>query len=147
MKNQLKEQLRQYIAENYPEMVHQFNPDVPFTTYLSDQIKLIEPLMDELMAQGHTSDEIQNLCFKELIKDFYPSKYRYLLEIIEAEFPSEYDTFSNLGILKFTVMNIMTQCEAAFEAFDFSEETLDDRFMRYQMIAEIQIYFIDQQQN
>jgi len=147
MKNLLKEQLRQYIEENYPEMVHQLNPDIPFSTFLSDQIDLITPLMDELMAQGSPTDEIQNLCFKELIKDFPPSKYRYILDVIEEEFPGEYESFSNLGILKFTVMNIMDKCEEAFEAFDFSEETLDDRFMRYQIIAEINMYFIDQQQN
>jgi hypothetical protein len=142
MKNQLKEQLQLYIAENYPEKVHQLNPDVPFSTYMEDRVNLIEPLMDELISQGKNHEEILDICMDEIISVMPPSKYNYLLEVMEEEFPAEYDTFKSLGVLQYTVINIMQQCEDAFEAFDFSHDTIDDRFMRYMVIAEIHDYFL-----
>lgn len=147
MKNLFKEQLQRYLAENFPEMVHQLNADVPFSSYLEDKAILIEPLMDELLAQGNDQQQIINSCIQEIVKDFPPSKYHYLLEVLEVEFPQEYDSFDSVGVLKYSILNMVQRCEAAFDAFDFGPETMDDRFLRYAVIAEIHDYLIDQQMN
>jgi hypothetical protein len=147
MKTLIKEQLQQYITENYPELVHQLNPGVPFSTYLEDKVTLIEPLMDELMAQGKEKEEIIEMCMHEIIRSMPPSKYRYILEVLKREFTQEYDWFQSLGVLQYTAINLIEYCADAFEAFEFGHKTLDDRFMRHMVIAEIHDYFIDQKMN
>jgi len=143
----LKERLQQYLADHFPEMVHQFNADVPFSTYLEDKVQLIEPLMDELLAQGLDQQEITDRCIAEIVKDFPPSKYHYVLDVLDVEFPREYDAFESVGVLQYSILNMVQRCETAFDAFDFSHETMDDRFLRYMIIAEIHDYLTDQQMN
>lgn len=147
MKNLLKEKLRKFIEEDHPEMVHQFSPDAPFSTYLDDQVALIEPLLDELQAAGQPDYILEQICFSEMVKDFLPSKYHYIKAVMEEEFPEEFNQLSELGVLKFSILNIIERAQEVFETFEFSQQNQDNRFLRYAMIVEIHDYILSQQKN
>lgn len=142
MKTRLKKQFEKLLQEEYPEMILLFSEKGTLSQYLEDRIKWIEPVLDELMQEDIEDDEIIALCIKELTSGFGPSKYRYLLTVLEEEYPEDYHRFNAAGVLKFEVTNLIVACTAAFDAFEFSAETMDNTFLRHMIIAEIHDYLL-----
>lgn len=70
------------------------------------------------------------------------TKYDYLKNILEEEFPDVYWRLHEHGLIETEVQNIMTRCEQLFEEMDFDEE---DRFLQYAVIGEIHDYLATHQ--
>jgi hypothetical protein len=70
------------------------------------------------------------------------TKYDYLKNILEEEFPDVYWRFHEHGIVETQVQNIMGKCEALFEEMGFD---VDDRMLQYAVIGEIHEYLAAQQ--
>lgn len=147
MRTQIKEQFKNLLQEDYPEVILLFTENGSLQQYLEDRITTIDPLIDELLQEDMTNEEVITLCMEQLTAGFGPSKYKYLSEVMEQEFPEEYEQFSQAGVLKFEVTNLIVACIAAFDAFEFSLDKLDDTFMRHMIIAEMHDYLISRTQN
>lgn len=140
MRELLKDKLRSYIADNNPELIFQFGEEYRFSTYLNDKMEGLEPYLEQLFAEDKPGYIIEELCLKELTRDLRPSKYNYLSELLESEFPDHYEQFLNEGVLSFELINLIEDCTEAFEAFGFSEINEDDRFLRYHIIVIVNDY-------
>jgi len=145
MRARIKKQFENLLQEEYPEMILLFSEKGTLSQYLEDRITWIEPVIDELMQEVIEDEEIITLCMKELTSGFGPSKYRYLLTVLEEEYPADYQRFKTAGVLKFEVTNLIVTCTAAFDAFEFSAETMDNTFLRHMIIAEIHDYLLSRQ--
>ncbi|NLU94856.1 DUF1896 family protein [Chitinophaga sp. Ak27] len=142
MEKLLKEALQRYVAEYYPDMVQQFTADVPLSTYLEDRVTLVRPLMDELIAQGETAQQIVDACMQQIIKDLPPSKYQYLLMVLQEEFPDDYKNFKTAGVLRYKMIQLIGHCQQAFEDFDFDTQVPPDHRLEHRVIGEIAGYLI-----
>jgi hypothetical protein len=147
MKAILKEKLQCFLQENYPEIILLFSERGTLSQYLDDRIALIEPLIDELLEQGFAEQEILLLSIVEITSPLGPSRYQYLREVMEEEFPQEYHQFESVGVLRSELTNLIVACSTAFDAFEFGEENRDDRFLRHMVIAEMHDYLISRSQN
>lgn len=147
MRTQIKEQFKILLQEDYPEVILLFTENGSLQQYLEDRITTIDPLIDELLQEDMTNEEVITLCMEQLIAGFGPSKYKYLSEVMQREFPEEYEQFNHAGVLKFEVTNLIVACMAAFDAFEFSLDNLDDTFLRHMIIAEMHDYLISRTQN
>ena len=110
-------------------------------------MNLVEPLIDELMQQGDGEQQIIDHAIAELTSSFGPSKYNYLKLVMAEEFPREYEQFEQVGVLRSELTNMIVVCNNAFDAFEFSEESIDDHFMRHMVIAEMHDYLVSRSQN
>lgn len=147
MKEKIKESLLGFLQENYPEIVLLFSERGTLSQYLDDRVNLIEPLIDELIQQGDHQQQIIDLSIAELTASFGPSKFNYLKQVMSEEFPQEYEQFEQVGVLRSELTNMIVVCGNAFDAFEFSEQTLDDHFMRHMVIAEMHDYLVSRSQN
>ncbi|MET7000706.1 hypothetical protein [Chitinophaga defluvii] len=147
MREKIKESLLGFLQENYPEIILLFAQRGTLSQYLDDRLDLVEPLVDELLEQGDSEQHITQLCIEQLTSSFGPSKYNYLKGVLDDEFPQEYQQFEQVGVLRSELTNMIVACNNAFDAFEFSETTLDDHFMRHMVIAEIHDYLISRSQN
>ncbi len=70
------------------------------------------------------------------------TKYDYLKNILEGEFPDVYWRLQELGLLEPELQNMAVLCEPVFNEMGFDE---DDRFLQYAVIGEIAEYMASQQ--
>jgi hypothetical protein len=77
----------------------------------------------------------------ELTNNLRPSKYNYILSLLEEEFEGDYNKLLQSGLLQHEVINMINQCNSVFADLNFSEENEDNEFIRYAIIGELSDYF------
>ena len=124
------------------------NPDVLLgleqagttTQYLSEKVSSVDSLITQLNHEGKPPYTIEEMCMKELTEDLRPSRYNYILNILELEFEDRYNQFSESGLLLFEISNMIKHCNPVFDDLNFSEENEDNRFLRYAITGVIKEY-------
>ncbi len=138
MKQLLTKKLHTYIKDNNPELLFQLEQDNALHDYLS--AKVIAAL--ELM--GHLSDEpeyiMEEACMEVLTQELKPSKFNYIINILEEEFLEKYEQLQESGTLKLEAINMVNQCLPVFEEQHFAEEDEDNRFLRLAITGAIGNY-------
>jgi Domain of unknown function (DUF1896) len=131
MKGKLFSNLYQYIRENNPDVLIELEESGGVTKYLSDKVSTVDPLLEQLAKENKPAYIIEELCMGFLTEDLKPSRYNYILNILESEFENKYNQFIESGIVVYEVCNIIKCCQPVFNEFNFSEENEDNRFLRY----------------
>jgi hypothetical protein len=131
MKGTLITNLYQYIRENNPDALIELEESRSVTKYLSDKVSTVDSLLEQLTTENKPAYIIEELCMGFLTEDLKPSRYNYILNILESEFEKKYNQFIESGIVLCEVCNIIKCCQPVFDDLNFSEENEDNRFLRY----------------
>jgi hypothetical protein len=118
MQGTLITNLYQYIRENNPDVLIELEESGSVTKYLCDK-------------ENKPAYIIEELCMGFLTEDLKPSRYNYILNILESEFEKKYNQFIESGIVLCEVCNIIKCCQPVFDDLNFSKENEDNRFLRY----------------
>ena len=140
MQSILTEKLRAYIAYNNPDLLVSLQGDYSVTAYLEDKVASVIPLLEQLLAEAKPPYIVEELCLNEMTASLRPSKYQYLKNVLEEDFPADYTRMTEAGVLTYEVMNLIDATKEIFETTGFTEENEDDRFLRYAVITEIHDY-------
>jgi hypothetical protein len=97
---------------------------------------LLERLQKE-NAPAHLTEEV---CMEALAKDLRPSKYNYIMNILEEDFETVYHQLQESGTLLYEVVNMIAYSKPAFEGFGFSEENEDNRQLKYAVTGAVSEY-------
>lgn len=143
MQTILIEKLREYIIHNNPDILINLQTDSSFTQYLEERVQHVQPLLDELLAAGKPSYIIEEVCLNELTKDLRPSKFNYIRNVLEEEFERDFLLMKKMNTLTYEIMNLISECESVFAIMRFTEETEDNRDLRYAVTGTIQ-QFLEQ---
>jgi hypothetical protein len=131
MKGTLITNLYQYIRENNPDALIELEESRSVTKYLSDKVSTVDSLLEQLTTENKPAYIIEELCMGFLTEDLKPSRYNYILNILESEFEKKYNQFIESGIVLCEVCNIIKCCQPVFDDLNFSKENEDNRFLRY----------------
>jgi hypothetical protein len=137
MEGILIKKLLEFISENNPELLFQLEEDGKVAKYLSNKIHMLGNLVNNDQPEYIVLD----ICMDLLTHDLRPSRYNYICTTLEEEFPAIHQQLQKVGILKFEVINLVSQCYSVFTTLSLSEENESDRFLRYAIIAAIGEYF------
>jgi Domain of unknown function (DUF1896) len=133
--------LYRYIQENNPELLADLESNYSATTYLTGKMQSIKGLIAELQQQRLPDYELEEICMNHLTADLRPSKYNYILHLIEEDFQSDYNRLLSDGLIQTEIINIINECKPVLEDLNFSEENEDNRFIRYTITGMIKDYF------
>jgi hypothetical protein len=131
MQGTLITNLYQYIRENNPDVLIELEESGSVTKYLCDKVSTVDSLLEQLTKENKPAYIIEELCMGFLTEDLKPSRYNYILNILESEFEKKYNQFIESGIVLCEVCNIIKCCQPVFDDLNFSEENEDNRFLRY----------------
>ncbi len=137
MKEYLMQLLYQYIGDNNPDVLVSLENEAGVTDYLNQQLSTVTHLLSRKDIPDYV---METECMEILTADLKPSKYLYIAAILEEEFPADYLTFLNLGVLRFEVINMIGFCFSSFEAIGSTEENEDDNYLRYLITGAISEY-------
>jgi hypothetical protein len=140
MQGTLINNLYQYIRENNPDLLLELEENNGVTKYLSEKVSSVESLLEQLRKEGKLGYIIEELCMNFLTKDLRPSRYNYILTILESDFEIKYNEFSETGILIYEISNMVKYCQSVFDDLNFSDENEDNRFLRYAITGVINEY-------
>lgn len=140
MKDVLIKMLHDYIRLENPDVLIQLQEAGKVTEYLKEKVNTINELITQLQEANEPEYVIEEVCMELLTKDLRPSKYNYIIEILEEDFPDVYQGFQQSGILPYEAANIIASCKPVFESFGFTEENVDNRQLRYAVTGTISEY-------
>jgi hypothetical protein len=140
MQTRLKEKLWSYIVQHNPELMLRLQEQQGVTQYLETKVASVMQMADQLLEEGRPQYIIEELCLDTLTADLKPSRYQYLLALLEEEFPQDYERLKETGTLTYEIVNLIEACQGIFNDFDFNIENEDNRHLRYAIIGEVHNY-------
>lgn len=140
MKATLINNLYQYIKENNPDLLLELEETGTTTKYLTDKVTSIDFLLKQLTEQGRPQYIIEETCMNALTEELKPSRYNYILHLLESEFGEQYNLYHGSGLLLFEISNMIKECNSVFDDLNFAEENEDNRFLRYAITGVIKEY-------
>lgn len=140
MQAELQNKLYEYLKANNPDLLIQLQEDDALNPYLLE--KVADVWKDtEALRQQLSPSMYEEPCMGRLTQDLKPSKYNYILHLLEDEFEHKYVELANDGLLITECINLVQYCQSIFDDLNFDEATEDNRFIRYAVIGMIQEYF------
>ncbi len=140
MQAKLKEKLWSYIVQHNPELVLRLQEQQSVTQYLEAKVNGIMPQVTQQLEEGKPLYIIEEIALDELTAALKPSRYQYLLTVLEEEFPQDYERLKESGTLTYEIVNLIETCKDIFNDFDFNIENEDNRHLRYAVIGEMHNY-------
>jgi len=140
MENILIEKFGSYLVANHPDLLVQLQESRSVTEYIQDKVLSVKPLLDQLLAEEKPAYIIEELCLAELTADLRPSKFHYIRQVLEEDFLQAYRGFEKMGVLTYEIINMIEVCKPVFERLGFTEESEDDRILKYVIIGSISEY-------
>lgn len=140
METALKEQLWSYIATHNPDLMFDLQEAYKVSDYLEEKITGIMREVEQLLDNGLPAVTVQEICLEKLTEELKPSKFQYIREIFEQEFPTAFQAMRECGMLNYEVINMVQTCQGIFDHFGFREHMLGDQRMRNAVIGEISFY-------
>jgi hypothetical protein len=139
MKEILIGKLLEYIRDNNPDILFDLEAKDKLRVWLYDKVSACEPLMKQLNNKqpGYV---IVETCLEEITKELRPSRYNYILNILETEFENDYKQLLQSGLLQHEVVNMISFCNSTFDDLVFAEENEDNQFIRYAITGTVSEY-------
>lgn len=137
MQEILIRRLHEYLVSHNPQVVYDLQQEGRYTAYLHGKVDSIHTLLSSLFEKGTPAFEVEHKCVAELTAEYGPSRFRYVMDVLEQEFPAYYEKITDGGILNFVVMNFVHVCDASFDKFSFCGENQENRLLRYAVIGAI----------
>ncbi len=137
---QLINKLHAFTAEHNPDVLISLQEQGRLAAWLEEKVQGLDLLIAQLRSEGKPGYIIEEVCMKELTAELVPSKYEYVAGIFRDEFEAQYYNLKATGVLVYETINILQRCEAVFEQFPYTEDTEDNRLLRYAIIGTIQHY-------
>jgi hypothetical protein len=127
-----------YICENNPDLLVLLEEDIAIGCFLTDKV---DGIMDTIREHaGEPLYALEERCMELLTKDLRPSKYNYIMHVLEQEFGPTHNIMQESGVLKFEVINLVSYCDHLFEAMHFSEANEDNQLLFYGVAGAISQY-------
>lgn len=145
MQEVLIAKLHQYIADNNPDLLITLQQEGNVSSYLQEKVAAIDMLLNELLATSTPAYIVEERCMDALTKELRPSKFNYLISILEEEFEADYSRLKESGLLTHEVINLIESCAPVFETIGFTEENENDRHLRYAITGAVKEYFENKQ--
>ena len=142
MQEILIQKLHDYIRENNPDLLFELQPEHKVTDYLQGSVGSIQELLNHLLFQNRPASFIEELCMEELTRPLRPSRFNYLKNILQEEFPNDFERLQQNSLLTSELINLIAACDPVFDELNFSEEHEDDRNLHYAITGTVQEYFI-----
>lgn len=139
MKSILTEKLWAYIAHNNPDLMFSLQEDYSVTRYLEEKVNAVMPMVSQLLDEGKPQYIIEELCLNTMTHELKPSRYQYILSVIEEEFNADFGRMKENGTLTYEVVNLIEACKGIFSDFNFNSEN-EARHLRYAIIGQVHDY-------
>jgi Domain of unknown function (DUF1896) len=140
MKETLIGKLLEYIRDNNPDMLFALEAEDKLRLWLYSKVESVESLWLQMETDRQPAYIIEEACLNELTRELRPSRYNYIINLLENEFEQDYKLLQQSGLLQHEAVNMIGYCDSVFNDLKFSEENEDNRFIQYAICGAISEY-------
>lgn len=140
MKEILIGKLLEYIRDNNPDILFALEAEDKLRVWLYDKVSTAGSLIKQLKNSSQLEYIIVETCLVEITKELRPSRFNYILNILETEFETDYNLLFQSGLLQHEVVNMINYCNSTFDDLRFAEENEDNQFISYAITGAISEY-------
>lgn len=139
MEHILREKLWAYVVAHNPELMLGLQEEFSVTAYLTEKVNNVMPLIEAMRAEQKPHFIIEETCLAEMTAELKPSRFLYIREIVEEEFPVQFAALQESGTLTYEIVNLIYECSPLFDELGFRENR-ENNFLRYAVIAQVDDY-------
>lgn len=139
--------LLEYLRDNNPDLLFELEAADKLRVWLYEKADSVQPLFEQMKSNGQPEYIIMERCLTEVTTDLRPSRYNYILNLLEQEFETNYISLTESGLLQHEIINMIGYCESVFDDLKFSEENEDNRFIQYAITGMISEYLESNSEN
>lgn len=140
MKEILIGKLLEYIRDNNPDLLFALEAEDKLRNWLYEKVSAAGPLIKQLNNINQPGYIIVETCLQEITRELRPSRYNYILHILEEEFEMDYKQLQQSGLLQHEIVNMINYCNSTFDDLVFAEENEDNQFIRYAITGVVSEY-------
>lgn len=140
MQEILVRKLEEHIRINNPDLLLHLQMGKADVNYLQEKVHHVESLLTELLAADIPLYIIEDSCMDVLTQDLRPSKFNYLLLLLQENFPAHYERFGKNGILILELANLVAFCQPLLDALRFNDGNEMDKDSDNTVIQAMQDY-------
>lgn len=140
MKEILIGKLLEYIRENNPDVLFALEAEDKLRLWLYSKAETVESLWQQMEAEKQPAYIIEETCLNELTRELRPSRYNYIINLLEQESENDYTILVKSGLLQHEIVNMIGYCDSVFNDLKFSEDNEDNQFIRYAICGAISEY-------
>ncbi len=140
MKEILIGKLLEYIRDNNPDILFALEAEDKLRVWLYSKAEGVQSLWQQMERDKQPAYIIEEACLNELTRELRPSRYNYIINLLEQEFEQKYKLLQQSGLLQHEAVNMISYCDSVFNDLQFSEENEDNRFIRYAIIGAMSEY-------
>jgi hypothetical protein len=140
MQEVLITKLHTYLIRNNIDLLISLQQEGKLSSYLKNKVSSVAPLLEELLSKGTPEYIIEECCMQKLTSDLRPSKYNFLMSILEDEFETHYSSLKESGLLTYEINNLIEVCKPVFETVGFAEANENNNHLRYAIIGTVKKY-------
>jgi Domain of unknown function (DUF1896) len=135
MQEVLVSKLLEYLRDNNPDILFALEAEDKLRLWLYSKAESVESLWQQMETDKQPAYIIEEACLNELTRELRPSRYNYIINLLEQEFEQEYKLLQQSGLLQNEAVNMISYCDSVF-----AEENEDNRFIRYAISGMISEY-------
>ena len=147
MQEVLLSKLLEYVRDNNPDLLFALEAADNLRVWLYEKAESVQPLSEQLKKDNQPQYIIIEQCLMEATVELRPSRYNYILNLLEQEFEANYNSLDESGLLQHEVINMIGYCEPVFDDLKFSEENEGNRFIHYAITGMISEYLQSNSEN
>lgn len=140
MRERILQLFERHVTDHYPDLLATLREEERVEVFFTEQVASVGELIIVLTEQKQPRSVIEERCLKQLTQPLGPSRYDYLYDTLEEEFPAQFERYYEQGILETELINIVRSCHTVFEEIEFGEATIDNRYVRYAIIGAMHEY-------
>ena len=137
MSEKLQGLLLGYIRENNPDLLQQLDEDDALHAWVLEKIGEVEIVLKQSKDRRIPDNEFLDL----MTADLKPSKYNYLRDLLEEEFPDDHERLKESGMLRYEILHIIHLCSYYFETMPINDDPDENRQLDYAVSGMITDYF------
>ena len=126
--------------DNNPDILFALEAEDRLRVWLYNKVSTAGPLIKQLKNNSQPEYIIAETCLREITKELRPSRYNYILHILEEEFENNYKKLLQSGLLQHEVINMINYCNSTIDDLVFAEETEDNQFIHYAITGAVSEY-------
>jgi hypothetical protein len=140
MKQILIGKLLEYIRDNNPDILFALEAEGKLSVWLYNKESAAGPLIKQLKNSSQPEYIVVETCLQEITTELRPSRYNYIINILDEEFEEDNKQLLQSGLLQYEVVNMINYCNSTFDDLVFAEKNEDNQFIRYAIIGVVSEY-------
>lgn len=126
------------LIKSYPDLLLEVQENGQVEPFIQGKLEAIQPIIQSLKEAGQPIYIIEQLALDHLMGTVGPSRYDYIMDVLEVDFVQLYSEMQRSGVFAYEAIGILLKVTHVFDEFAFTEANKDDRFLRYAILGAIQ---------